>query len=329
MKRTYPTSESIPTPKKAIKCFSQPQLQVDQILKLPENATYQEIIFFYGEKQMREELSGPAGNSIINFVISQVKPFLKEKELSINRSQFVSFLDAWLEFLKRNHHVQDKANCSFSGWLEKVGSLLTIKDNKRAWDNGVIQGFITRTNLAKLRKNITDQIQEGVTTSSPRRGRLVGGSPFPNYPSTCNALEFGVISLDLEGNLVCSMLVAGSRPPPAVAPDATYQPELMTCKEIGELLPFCKVFFVSGQADRNEKDKITKNQLGLVDDLIQRKIISHPFWIANVYRVQDELALWDDMRCSNFLPPQKQEIGRKILVKMPQGNMRLITNFKK
>src|ERR1700733_10007384 len=83
-------------------------------------ATYQEMIFYYGEKQMREELSGPAGVSIIAFVIPRLKLFLKEHKLEINRSQFVSFLDAWLEFLKRNHHVQDKANQSFDEWLVRL-----------------------------------------------------------------------------------------------------------------------------------------------------------------------------------------------------------------
>jgi hypothetical protein len=305
-------------------------------------ATYQEMIFYYGEKQMREELSGPAGVSIIAFVIQRLKLFLKEHKLEINRSQFVSFLDAWLEFLKRNHHVQDKANQSFDEWLVRLWGTLSKPDNYRCWNNGVIQGFISRTNVAKLRKNITDQIQEGVIMGAPRSTTmtrqdpflkaqiLVRGSPYPSYSwGNANAIEFGVVTIDLEGDLACATLHEGSRPPPAVAPDATHQPEIFTCKNIGELLPFCKVFFVSGQADREEKDKITKNQLAHIDDLIARKIICDAFYITNFYQIQDELELWSDEMCSKFLAPRKQEIGRKILVKMPRGDMQLITNWKK
>jgi hypothetical protein len=318
--------------KKQLTCYSlnpNPQ-QVQFDLVLPLNPTYQDTIFYYGEKQMREELSGQAGNSIINFVVSNLKSFLKKNEISINRSQFVSFLDAWLEFLKRNSNVQDKANEAFQEWMEKLSSLLSISDNKRAWNNGVIQGFITRTNVNKLRKNIADQIQEGFPHKPPRK-RLASGSIYPNNNSgVCNVLDFGVITLDLDGNLACAMLHEGSRPPPAVAPEETHKPELFICGEIGELLSFCKVFFVSGQADKPDKEKITRNQLVYYDDLIDRKIISNPFYVRNFYRIQDELALWNDTCCSSYSHShQKSEkIGRKLLVKMPQGNMKLVTNWK-
>jgi len=154
------------------------------------------------------------------------------------------------------------------------------------------------------------------------------GSPYPNYSyGGCPTLDFGVVTVDLEGQLACAMLREGSRPPPAVAPDATHQPELFTCVHIGELLAFCKVFFVSGQADREEKDRICKNQLAYSDDLISRNIIQDSFYIENSSLIASELALWEDLSCSAFLPPQPQMIGRKMLVKMPQGNMKLITNW--
>ena len=88
MKLNPPTQEQVP-------CFipKQPPCvpEITPQEPLSTNPTYEEIIFYYGEKQMREELSGPAGRSIIEFVMLYLKLFLKEKKV-IGQSITICFI---------------------------------------------------------------------------------------------------------------------------------------------------------------------------------------------------------------------------------------------
>jgi hypothetical protein len=221
--------------KQQIGCYSQNLEQEEPpVITLPENATYQEKILFLGEQQMRRELIGPARNSIINFVVSQVKTFIQQNELTVNKSQFVSFLDAWLVFLHQSHSIQDNANQKFSEWLTKLAPLLS-GDNKKAWNKGVIQGFIKEKNMTPLRRNVAVKYEED---------------------------EVSVISLNLEGKLMCAL------------PSKDLRPKWKTCEKISEIFPSSKLFMISGQSDLPEEERISTNQIVSYDTLVNKNIIS-------------------------------------------------------
>jgi len=198
---------------------------------------------------MLEEMQGPAGKQIVDFITEHTREFFltfntkrgNPPFVSCNKSQFLSFLDVWLDLLKQNKHKQSEANKKFKDWLGiGLTQILGRPENLLCWNEGVLQGFISQFHSKELLKNIVSRMDELNDRSDSEF--------FSDSPSCCVcflSLNIGMISstVFLEGEAVTFRGVSMS-----------------------EFVPLCRDFFVSGNKSNRKLFKpeglfVPKSQL--------------------------------------------------------------------
>jgi hypothetical protein len=187
---------------------------------------------------------------IMDFVRKSVAEFCGELKLTCNKSQYNSFFQRWNDIvieptdLPDNYSLDElvqKKNIKFIEWLDVQKRILSNDANRKAWEIGLLQGYINKEKSNKLLENIVNNIK------------------VPCRPPTA------VMRLSSS----CDEKISGSYIPCCGDSITPFQ-----CKNVSDMIINVSLFFISGQlVGKPDNERYVGNQLVTAKTLHEQGII--------------------------------------------------------